>query len=153
MNGASKFPDLTDRLVRRIAEVGEIAPDSIGDMMEFRVISGKPEAGIYTLRCRTFPWMRNAAGTLHGGMCATIVDQAMGFLAYCAKPGVGRAPTVQLQLSYHRPLIPGEEVDVQVRLVSVSKSLMHLSAEAALTASPEKLCLSASAVYFYKPAE
>ena len=154
MSGANKQElSLPEAVSRRIAELHTIAPDSIGDQMGFQVVKSESGEDACTLRCRTFPWMRNAAGTLHGGMCATVLDQAMGFLAYCIKPGPGQAPTVQLQVTYHRPLIPGEDVIVRVKVISVTKSLMHLSAEAALADSPERVCLTGSAIYFYKHAE
>ena len=137
----------------RIALLHEVVPDSIGDLMHFSLVSCDAQTGEYVLRCETREWMRNVAGTLHGGMCATVVDQAMGFIAYCVKPGEGIAPTVQMQVTYHRPLIPGESVLVRVRVLSVTRSLMHLTAEACLEDAPEKLCLSSSATYFYKPAE
>lgn len=142
-----------EQIVRsRIALLSEVAPGTIGDLLHFQLVDCDPDRGVYTLRCETGAWMRNVAGTLHGGMCATIVDQAMGFIAYCVKPGTGTAPTVQMSLNYHRPLIPGEDVIVRVRVVSVTKSLMNLSCEAALAASPDRLCLSGTGVYFYKPA-
>lgn len=137
----------------RIAEVSRIAPGSIGDMMDFRLESCDAAKGEYVLLCKTFPWMRNAAGTLHGGMCATIVDQAMGFVAYCVKPGQGIAPTIQMHTTYHRPLIPGGDARTVVRVLSTTKSLMHLSAECFSTERPQKLCLSASGTYFFKPFE
>lgn len=153
MSAVSKSNGEIPALVRsRIAALHKIAPDSIGDRMAFQLLDCDAAAGEYTLTCRTESWMRNAAGTLHGGMCAAVVDQAMGFLAYCVKPGEGQAPTVQLQVSYHRPLIPGEDVIVRVKVVSVTRSLMHLSAEASLVSSPERVCVSATAIYFYKPA-
>lgn len=136
----------------RIADLHEIAPDSIGDLMQFQLISCDAEAEEYVLRCKTQSWMRNAAGTLHGGMCAAVLDQAMGFLAYCVKPGEGQAPTVQLQVSYHRPLIPGEDVLIRVAVISVTKSLIHLRAEAALSSSPDRVCVTGNAIYFFKPA-
>ncbi len=151
MSAANKTSEEMAAIVRgRIAEVRAIAPDSIGDMMDFRLVSCSG-AGEYRLLCKTFPWMRNAAGTLHGGMCATIVDQAMGFIAYCVKPGAGIAPTIQMQTTYHRPLIPGQEALVIVRVLSTTRSLIHLSAECYSTDDPEKLCLSASGTYFFKP--
>lgn len=141
-----------EQIVRdRLALVREVVPGSIGDLMEFQLLDCDPEAGEYRLGCKTAPWMRNVAGTLHGGMCATIVDQAMGFIAYCVKPGEGTAPTIQMQVSYHRPLIPGEDVIVKVKVVSVTRSLMNLTAEAALAESPDRVCLTASGTYFYKP--
>lgn len=152
MSVASKSDEEMLALVRsRIAALHEIAPDSIGDLMRFELISCDPEAGEYELRCKTEAWMRNAAGTLHGGMCAAVLDQAMGFLAYCVKPGEGQAPTVQLQVSYYRPLIPGEDVAIRVKVESVTRSLMHLRGEASLASSPARICVSASAIYFYKP--
>ncbi len=146
MNGESKL----DSLVReRIAELHEVAPGSVGDLMEYQVIESGEDW--IRMRCRTFDWMRNGPGTLHGGMCATVVDQAMGFVAYCIKPGEGIAPTVQMQVEYHRPLIPGEAVIVDVNVVSKTRSLMHLSSAAYREGRPEKICLTATATYFYKP--
>ena len=149
MSGESK---LAVAVRNRIAELHRIAPGSIGDQMGYEVLGGDGETRI-RLRCKTFGWMRNGPGTLHGGMCATVVDQAMGFVAWCIKPGQGIAPTVQMQVEYHRPLIPGENVTVEVEVVSRTKSLMHLRCEAYPENSPEKVSLTASATYFYKPAE
>ncbi len=148
MNAVNK---LSDAIIRRIEELHAVAPGSIGDLMDYRLISFDDELGEYTFSCKTMDWMRNGPGTLHGGMCATVVDQAMGFVAYCAKPGQGTAPTVSLQVTYHRPFIPGEEVLVKVRVLTLTKSLMHFSAEAIRFLQPDKLCLTASATYFYKP--
>ena len=89
-----------EQIVRdRLAAIHTLAPGSIGDQMQYELLDCAPEAGEYTLLCKTFPWMRNIPGTLHGGMCATVVDQAMGFIAHCVKRGNGTAPTVELQVS------------------------------------------------------
>ncbi len=134
----------------RLEELHTLAPGSIGDQMELRLVDCDPEAGIYRMRCATQHWMRNIAGTLHGGMCATLADQAMGCVAYCAKPGPGIAPTVEMNVSYHRPLIPGQDVLVNVYLMSVTRNLMHLRAELFVANEPDRLCLSTTGVYFYK---
>ena len=138
---------------RRLAEIHIAAPDSIGAIMDYELLACNPEAGEYVFQCKTMPWMRNIPGTLHGGICATVLDQAMGFVAYCIKPGEGISPTIQMQVSYHRPLIPGEDVIVKVWVVSTTRSLMSFRAEAFQASRPEKLCLSGSATYFYKPAK
>ena len=140
-------------LYRRLEQLHTDGAGTIGDMLELELLGCNTLDGEILMTCKTGPWMRNLAGTLHGGMCATVVDQAMGCVAYCAKPGEGLAPTVQLQVSYHRPLIPGEDVLIRIQVVSVSRSLIHLSCEAMLASRPEKLCLSGSAVYFFKAAE
>ena len=144
--------DLEQIVKERIQLVTDMIPGSIGDLMKFHLISCDPDRGEYTLGCSTELWMRNVAGTLHGGMCATIVDQAMGFIAHCVKPGEGVAPTVQMQVSYHRPLIPGKDVIVRVQVLSVTKSLMHLTGEAALAEEPDRICLTSTGMYFYKSA-
>ncbi len=144
------FKNLEQPLLKRLEELHTLAPGSIGDQMELTLVSCDPEAGIYNMRCETRHWMRNIAGTLHGGMCATLADQAMGCIAYCAKPGEGIAPTVEMNVSYHRPLIPGEDVLVNVYLMSVTRNLMHLRAELFVASEPDKLCLSTTGVYFYK---
>lgn len=104
--------DMETRVRNRIAEITREVPGSIGDMMHFTLLECDPEKGDYVMSCETAPWMRNFAGTLHGGLCATILDQAMGFVSYCLKPGEGTAPTVQMEIDYHRPLMPGESVIV-----------------------------------------
>ena len=135
----------------RLEQLHTDGAGTIGDMLDLRLLEVDSLQGTVLLRCATAPWMRNLAGTLHGGMCATVVDQAMGCVAYCAKPGAGIAPTIQLQVSYHRPLIPGEDVLMRIRVLSVTGSLIHLSCEAMVASAPEKLCLSSTATYFYKP--
>lgn len=138
-------------LRRRLEQLHTDGSGTIGDMLDLRLLEIDPLQGTVLLRCATASWMRNLAGTLHGGMCATVVDQAMGCVAYCAKPGEGIAPTVSLQVNYHRPLIPGEDVLMRIRVLSVTGSLIHLSCEASVASRPEKLCLSCTATYFYKP--
>lgn len=142
--------DMEAEIRARIEDMHEKVPNSIGDQFRFRLVSCDIESGLYTLQCRTQEWMRNPAGILHGGMGATILDQAMGFIAFCAKPKEGISPTVQLNVTYHRPLIPGEDVVVRVKLLSVTRSLINLSAEAAQASSPERICLTGSATCFCK---
>jgi len=145
--------DLEEKIRRRIAQISEEVPGSIGDMMHFQLLESDAEKGDYVMSCQTAPWMRNFAGTLHGGLCATVLDQAMGFVSYCLKPGKGIAPTVQLEVDYHRPILPGETVIVKVHVVCATRSLMNLTAEAVQSSHPEKICLSGSGIYFYKSAE
>ena len=144
--------DLEEKLKVRLEQLHTLAPGSIGDQMQLELVSCEPEAGLYVMRCQTAYWMRNIAGTLHGGMCATLVDQAMGCVAYCAKPGEGIAPTIEMNVTYHRPLIPEEDVVIYVRLESTTKHLMHLSAKAYCAGDLQKVCIAATGVYFYKSA-
>lgn len=140
--------DLAEKVRRRIAQVDASIPGSIAEMLRFEVVG--EDKGDIVMTCGTMPWMRNSAGTLHGGLCATILDQAMGFVSCCLKEGNDIAPTVQMSISYHRPLHPGEQVIVKVRVISVTHSLMNLAAEASQATCPEKICLSGSGMYFVR---
>ena len=141
---------MEEKIRARLAAIHELAPGSIGAQMNYSLIGCDEEKREYTLLCHTFHWMRNIPGTLHGGMCATVVDQAMGFIAFCLKSAEGTAPTVQMSVDYHRPLIPGEDVIVKVKVIATTRSLMRLSAEAFLASAPDRVCLTSSATYFNK---
>lgn len=143
--------DLGALVRRRIAEISELAPGAVGDQMCFQLLRYDPEGGDFVMSCHTEPWMRNSAGTLHGGLCAAILDQAMGFVSHCLTPDGATAPTVQLGVEFHRPLLPGENVIVKVHIVSATRNLMSLTAEAAQESNPEKICLSGSGIFFNKP--
>lgn len=150
VNAGSKLEEV---IRSRIEAFSQIVPGSIGDILQFRLISYDEETNVCIMTCETAPWMCNTAGTLHGGMCATILDQAMGFIAYSVKQGEGIAPTIQMSVDYHRPLIPGETALIKVRVISVTRSFISLSAEAMRAELPERVCVSGTGIYFCKPGE
>ena len=142
---------MKERLQSRLDTLHSRGAGTIGDMLDLRLVECDLEKGEFVMESRTQEWMRNLAGTLHGGMCATLMDQAMGCVAYCAMPGEGVTSTIDLQVSYHRPLIPGEDVRICVKVVSVSRSLMSLSSEACQVSRPDRVCITSKATFFYKP--
>lgn len=146
MSGARVLAHPSVRL--SIEGLHQKAPGSIGDLMEYQVVEEDREKGRYTLRCKTEAWMRNALGTLHGGMGATVVDQAMGFVAYSYMTGPGTAPTIQMQLNYHRPMVPGEDVIVKVHVISVTRTLISMTCEASQANDPDRICITSSATSF-----
>ena len=142
--------DINELLNYHAMQQNKDAADNIGDYLRLELVNSKPGIGEYTMRCHTTKWMCNFNGTIHGGMCATIVDQAMGVVAHCTKPGEGIAPTVEMNISYHRPLLPDEDIMIVIKLRSAGRQLIHTACEVYRTAAPDKLCLSATAVYFFK---
>lgn len=135
-------------LEERVALVSQGASGTIGDMIDCRVLGWDGEKQEATMGCRTLPWMRNFAGTLHGGISATIVDQTMGFVSNALRGGHAVVPTVQLSVSYHRPLDPGREILVKVRVESATRRFMTLTAQMWQMDAPEKLCVSATGLYY-----
>ena len=144
---------MIEQINLRLRQLHEIAPDSIGDRLGLEPLEYDELKRECLMRCPTQEWMRNGQGTLHGGMCATMADQAMGLMAYIVKAGDGIAPAIELQLNYHRPLILAEDVLLRVRVISVTKTLIHMAAELYRASAPEKLCISSHATYFYVPAK
>ena len=141
---------MLEELMKWLARLHEVAPGSAGDRLGLEALEYDDEKKEFLLRCPTEMWMKNAHGTLHGGLCATIADQAMGSVACCYKRGDGILPAIELSLNYHRPLMPGENVLLRVRPVSVTRTLISVQSELYRESQPDKLCTSAKATYFYK---
>ena len=141
---------MLEELMKWLARLHEVAPGSAGDRLHLEALEYNDEKKEFLLRCPTENWMCNAHKTLHGGICATIADQAMGSVACCYKRGEGILPAIELNLNYHRPLIPGENVLLRVRPMSVTRTLIHVHAELYRQSQPDKLCITARATYFYK---
>ena len=138
-------------LTEWIGELHRHAPDSIGDLLHFRVAECDPVHGMYSFSLDTAAWMQNALGTLHGGIIATALDQGMGMLATCLMNGQGLTPSVQLNITYHRPLVPGKKILLKVYVESVTRTLIHMRGEAFQEGISGKLCASATGIFYYKP--
>ena len=143
-----KQETLEERFLRRLELLSSLASGALGDMLKMQFLSCEPEKGIFWFRAQTEEWMRNGSNTLHGGMGATILDQAMGGTYYCLKEGDNVCPTIEMQASYHRPIIPGKDVLLKVRVVSITRRLAHMAAEVYQADAPYRLCLSGTAIYF-----
>ena len=123
---------------------------TIAEMLHFEVVSCDDENETYVLRCKTAPWMSNHYGTLHGGICATIMDQAMGMVCSCLKKGYGSCTTVQLETDYHRPIPTGDDILVPGHVMSVTRLLVNMTAEIIHPSKPNKFCVTGSAIFFYR---
>ncbi len=136
---------------RRITHTHTDYRGTVAAMLDMELLDLDEEKGEFTLLGKTAPWMRNYHGTLHGGMGATLLDQAMGYVAFCLQTEEGIMPTVSMNVNYHRPLLTTEDVLLKVRLVAKTRSLMHMACDAYRISQPEKLCLSANATFYFKP--
>ena len=123
---------------------------TIAEMLHFEVVSCDEENDNYVLSCKTEPWMCNHYGTLHGGLCATILDQAMGMVCSCLKKGYGTCTTVQLESDYHRPIPAGDDILVQVHVMSITRVLMNLTAEIIHPDKPNKYAVTGSGIFFFR---
>ena len=143
--------EMEQRLRTWVGLLHEHAPDSIGDLLRFEVGPCDPEAGDYCFYASTEPWMQNAFGSLHGGIITTVLDQGMGMLATCLMNGTAITPTVQMNVTYHRPLRAGDSLALNVHVEATTRTLIHMRAEARNRLQPDKLCVSATGMFFIKP--
>lgn len=156
MSGGNKRqnPDGMEQcLAGWIEALHQRAPESIGDLLRFRVGPCNEAAGEYCFYASTQEWMKNAFGSLHGGIITTILDQGMGMLATCLMDGTAITPTVQMNVTYHRPLMPGDEVLLKIYVQTVTRNLIHMRSEAVNAAQPNQLCVTATGIFFIKSLE
>lgn len=138
-------------LTQMIEELHRQAPDSVGDLLHFRVEACDEQKGDYCLCAQTSEWMRNAFGSLHGGMFATVMDQAMGYVAMYLMGGTAVTPSIQLNVTYHRPAKAGDALFIKVHVDAVTKSIMYLRTEITERTNPNRLLASATGIYAIKP--
>ena len=132
----------------KLQRLQNMAPDGVAGILNIELISMAADRQSCVFRANTAAWMKNAGGTLHGGMIATVLDHAMGALLYSIKDGDAFCPTIEMQASYHRPLIPGKDVLIRTRVVAKTRRLGHMAAEVVQEDAPEITCASGTSIYF-----
>ena len=140
--------ELIQRVHNRMQWVNELAAGTVCGDLQLKLMDYDARQGIFTIEGKTEPYMRNVIHTFHGGCTALVADQAMGSVANSMFSEDGHAPTSQLCLNFHRPMTAGEDLLVWVRIVNYSRRQIHLSAEIYRKAAPDKLCVSATSVFF-----
>ena len=75
-----------------------------------------------TIQCRVRPELMNSAGSVHGGVSASIADAAVGCALYRHFNGARRFTTVELKVNYFRPVTEGRLL-ARSRLVRVGSSI------------------------------
>lgn len=94
----------------------------------------------------TTDWMGNPLRWLHGGIMATIFDNAMGSLATVCSQG-RFTPTVSMNVNFLRPAPLVGRLYVKGRVVKAGRSLIHTTAELAGDTDFLKPYASAVGVY------
>lgn len=92
-------------------------------------------------------YMRNPAGVMHGGAVAGALDITMGSLTfYCS--GEFLTPTININVSYERPIPTGKRMMVEATVLSCGKTMAYASAKAWMEGQPDKIVCSAVGTYF-----
>jgi len=99
---------------------------------------------------RWTPWKayEGWTGVLHGGIQATLLDEAAAWLIFVKLKTAG--VTTRLNVEYLKPVyISRGEIAVRARLVSTGKKTVEI--ECTLTDGESVVCAKAEATYFYFP--
>lgn len=86
------------------------------------------DAGIATLGFEIKPELKQNHGVVHGGAIASLIDSATAFAIISLLPPGEHATTVDLTISYLRPLTHGRARAV-ARVIRSGKRLLVVSAE------------------------
>jgi len=75
-----------------------------------------------TIQCRVRPDLLNSAGSLHGGVTASLADAAVGSALYQHFGGTRKFATVELKVNYFRPVTEGRLV-ARSRLLRIGSTI------------------------------
>lgn len=73
-------------------------------------------------------WELNAAGNIHGGITAAMIDSAMGSLTHILTGAL--TPTIQMSISFLRGGPASGDITVRVWVTKLGRSVIYLSGEA-----------------------
>ena len=133
-------------LREHIAQMGNTP--SFGDRLNIRLRGYCAESDEFVILMRPEGWMCNPAGAIHGGICATMSDQAMGMVAYTAQGGGPLTPTIDLNISFQRRVMPECDVILRVKIIAMTKRLVHMSVQGFCADSADKVCFTAGGTFF-----
>ena len=98
-----------------------------------------------TYRVRTYRWMCNPNGVVHGGVAATMMDNHMGLLTRALTGNF--TPTITMTVNYARPIPLETELLITAHAVTLGRTTAQLTAQLAEAAAPDRVLVSACGVY------
>jgi uncharacterized protein (TIGR00369 family) len=94
------MPAMLERIEKTLR--GELPPAPIATLLGFRLLSARPGEAVVELEADERH--ANPMGTLHGGVLCDIADAAMGIAYACALEEGETFTTLELKISYLRPV-------------------------------------------------
>ncbi len=145
-----RFPVDKQTLERRLGEMdARYNHDHAGTvlgMIQRALDTVDADKGTVVYRFTPQPWMTNPGGSMHGGVIATMFDNAMGMTATACGDG-GMTPTVEMQVSYLRPVALDRTVYVRVTLRNAGWTLTRLTAELWQEGAADRLSATATGTF------
>jgi uncharacterized protein (TIGR00369 family) len=88
--------------VDQLRELLEQRTTGIANLIDMALETLEPGRVVFTLETR--PAFGNPLGTLHGGICSTLLDSAMGCAVHTALPEGASYTTLELKVNFVRPV-------------------------------------------------
>jgi uncharacterized protein (TIGR00369 family) len=115
-----KSPDLNDpkHKLNHIRDL--LTRHAFNHLLGFELVRAHRDG--LTIQCRVRPELLNSAGSLHGGVTASIADAAVGTSLYRHFGGARRFTTIEMKVNYFRPVTEGRLL-ARSRLVRVGSTI------------------------------
>lgn len=89
---------------------GKVPAPPAAELLGWKLLDVDPDAGTIRVEFEGKREFLNPIGTIQGGILAAMLDDTMGPALVCTLEPGQFAPTLQLQISFHRPAYPGRLV-------------------------------------------
>lgn len=119
---------LTEKLKVLAPQLEALYPDTLDGRISPAFRSGNDETMEYTIAYPIRDWQLNPFGILHGGMCATAFDSAMGMVSAAIADGKGLV-TTDMFISYISRMGADDSFAVKVKVVRAGGKFIRLQAE------------------------
>lgn len=100
----------------------------------------------YVCSFNTADWMSNPAGQVHGGISATIADNAMGCLCTLYN-SLCFTPTVSMNMNYLCPIPACSTIFVEAKIDKLGHNIIYTSAKMWTAGNEENPCVTATGVF------
>lgn len=127
---------------------GELARPPAADTLGWELLAVDPDAGTIEVAFAATTAFLNPAGTVQGGFLAAMLDDTLGPALVATLPDREFAPTLDLQVQFHRPARPGRIVG-HGRIMRRTRDIAFLAGE--LTDGQGSVLATASATAVVRP--
>jgi uncharacterized protein (TIGR00369 family) len=139
-----RMAKMSGREVLEAIRAGQLAPPPLARVIGFHIVSVGDGQAEFTLEPRGD--LENLAGGLHGGVAASLLDNALGAAVQSLLPAGARSATLNLNISYLRGLaVRSGTITAQGRVVRLTRSVAF--AEGTVTNGQGEVCAQAVATF------
>jgi uncharacterized protein (TIGR00369 family) len=132
--------------IKAILDVVNTQPSGFMAHLHLRLVDCDPNLRSAHFTFSVDPWGKNPAEILHGGMTASLFDMVMGITGH-ALSDAPFTPTVQLQVQYLKPVPLNVTLHFEVKITSVTRTLITATSEAWVEDDRSAIVATASATY------